>query len=147
MCTAVNVKNKKKRSYDAEHSCIARQCVTEYSEKMGVSVEQRCTNKFCVSLKKMLSETTELLKEVFGKEMLCDLTIQQWHKAIVDRWESAKFKPRGSVPWTVVTATNINTVATVIEQDRHLTVQALAEALHIPRDTKGKDNESVTDDE
>ncbi len=31
-----------------------------------------------------------------------------------------------------MTATNINTIATVIEEDRHLTVRALAEALHIP---------------
>ncbi len=44
---------------------------------------------------------------------------------------------------TVVMATNINTVATVIEEDQHLTVQTLAEAQHIPCDTESKDNESV----
>ncbi len=61
--------------YDAEHSCIARQCVTEYSEKIDVSVEQRCAIKFCVCLKKTPSETTVLLKEAFGKETISDSTI------------------------------------------------------------------------
>ncbi len=37
------------------------------------------------------------------------------------------------MPQTVVMATNINTVTTVIEEEQHLTVQALADALHIPR--------------
>ncbi len=48
---------------------------------------------------------------------------------------------------TVVTVTNINTVAAVIKEDRHVTIRALAEALHIPRDTESEDNESVMDDE
>ncbi len=40
-----------------------------------------------------------------------------------------------------------NTVTTVIEEDQHLTVRALADALHILRDAEIEDNESVTDDE
>ncbi len=89
-----------------------------------MSVEQRSTIKFCVCLKKMLSETTTLLKEAFGKEMLGDSTIWRWHKAFVDRRESAEFKLRVGALRTVVTATNINTVAAVIEEDRHQTVRA-----------------------
>ncbi len=51
---------------------------------MDVYVEQCCAIKFCVRFKKMLSETTALLKEAFGKEMLGDSMIQRWHKAFVD---------------------------------------------------------------
>ncbi len=39
---------KKKRAYNAEDLCIARQCVTEYSEKMNKSAEQCCVIKFYV---------------------------------------------------------------------------------------------------
>ncbi len=138
---------KKKRAYDVEHSCIATQCVTEYYEKMNVSAEQHCTIKFCAYLKKMSSEIIMLLKEAFRKETLGDWMIQLWHKAFVDGRESIEFELQGGVPQTVVTATNIDTITTVTEEDCHLTVQAFAEALHIPRDTESKDNESVTEDE
>ncbi len=37
-------------------------------KEMNVSGEQCCAIEFCVHLKKMLSETTALLKEAFGKE-------------------------------------------------------------------------------
>ncbi len=98
--------------YNAEHSCIAKQCVAKHSDKIDVSAEQRCAIKFCVHLKKTPSETTALLKEALG-----DLTIRWWHKAFVDGWESAEFEPRGDAPWTVVMATNINTISTVIKED------------------------------
>ncbi len=73
--------------------------------------------------------------------------IRRWHKAFVDGRESAVFELRSGALRTVVTASNINTIAAFIEEDRHLTIRALAKALHIPRDTKSEDNESVTDDE
>ncbi len=44
------------------------------------------------------------------------------HKAFVDICESAEFEPQGGVPQTVVTMIDINTVATVIEEDWHLTI-------------------------
>ncbi len=141
---------RKKQAHDAEHSCIARQCVAEYLEKMNVSAEQRCVIKFCVHLKKSLSETTALLKEAFGKEMLSNLTIRQWHKAFVDGRESAEFESQGSALWTVVTATSINTVTTVIEEDwcclaNHS--QYFKKELVTEEDNISEDNESVTDDE
>ncbi len=75
MCTAVDAKKDKKRAYDIKHSCIARQCVAEYLEKINVSAEQHCVIEFCVLLKKTPSETTTLLKEAFGKKMLGDSTM------------------------------------------------------------------------
>ncbi len=85
----------------------------------------------CV-LKETLSETTVLLKEAFGKERYM---IRQfgWHKAFVYRQKFAEFEPWGGVLQTVVTGTNINTIVTVIEEDWHLTIRALAKALHVPR--------------
>ncbi len=72
----------------------------------------------------MPSEATALLKEAFGKETLDDSTIRQWHKAFVDGQELVEFKPQGGALWTVVMVTSINTVAAVIEKDRHLTIRA-----------------------
>ncbi len=140
MCTAVDVKKEKKRAYDAEHSCIGRQWVTEYLEKMDVSTEQCCVFKFCARLKKTSSETTILLKEAFKM-------IWQWHKAFVDGWGSTEFELQGSASWTVVKTTNINTITAVMEEDWHLIFQAFTESLHTPCDTKSEDNESVMDDE
>ncbi len=113
--------------YDAEHSRIARQCVTEYLEKN--------------------SETTVLLKEAFEKALLGDSMICRSHKAFVNGRESAEFELQGGALRTVVVVTNINTITTVIEEDRHLTVRALAEVLDIPCDTESEDSESVMEDE
>ncbi len=87
MCTVVDVKKEKKQVY--YRTLVYHQCVPEYLEKMDVSGEQRCTIKFCACLKKTQSETTTLLKEAFGKEMLGDSTIRRWHKTFVDGRESA----------------------------------------------------------
>ncbi len=120
MCTAVDVK----LAYNTEHSCIAGPRVAEYLEKMNVSVEQHCMIKFCVRLRKTQSETTTLLKEAFGKEMLGDSTIRRRHKAFVDGRESVEFELQGGSLRTVVTATNMNTITAIIEEDRHLTIRA-----------------------
>ncbi len=96
-----------------------------FFKKMYVFAQQCCAIKFCVHLKKMPSETTMLLKEAFGKETLGDSTIRQWHKAFIDGRGSAEFKPPGGVPGTVVMSTNINTIAAVSEEDRHVTVQTI----------------------
>ncbi len=117
------LKEKKKWAYDAEYSYITKQCVVEYSEKMDMSAEQHCMIKFCVHLKKIPSETTVLLKEAFGKGTLGDSTIPWWHNAFVDGRESVEFEPQGGALQAVVTATNINTVAVVIEEDWHLTIR------------------------
>ncbi len=140
---SIQHKGKKKRAYNIEHSCITSVSL----EKMNVSAEQLCTIRFCVRLKKTPSETIALLKEVFGKETLDDSMFWWWYKAFIDGRESEKFELWGGAPRTVVTATNINTVAAVIEEDWHLTIRVLVEALHIPHDTENEDNESVTDDE
>ncbi len=83
---------------------------------MDVSLEQCCAIKFCVCLKKTPSETTTLLKEAFRREVLGDLTIWWWHKAFIDGRESQNSNT-GCELQIVVTATNINTVVTVIEED------------------------------
>ncbi len=121
MCTAVDVKKKKVSVRCRTYLCITRQYVAEYSGKMDVSVEQHCEIKFCVRLKKTASKTTALLKQAFGKKMLGDSTNRQWHKAFVDRQESAEFKMQGAALQKVVTVTNIKTVPIVIKEDRHLT--------------------------
>ncbi len=128
--------------YDAEHLCIARQCVNEYSEKNGWACGTTLCDQILCALKETPNETTTLLKEAFGKEALGDLTIQRWHKAFVDGRKSAELELQ-----TVVMATNIDTIAAIIEEDQHLTIRALAEALYIPRDTESEDNESVMGDE
>ncbi len=116
-------RKKEKREYDAEHSCSATH-VTEYLEKPDASAKQRCAIKFCVRLKKTPSETTTLLKKAFGKETIGDSKIRWWHKAFAYGQESVEFEARDGAPQTVVTATNINTITTVIEEDQHLSVQA-----------------------
>ncbi len=84
MCTAVDMK-KEKSECTTQNTRVSPNSVSLNIQKNGdVSAEQRCTIKFCVRLKKKPSETRALLKEAFGKET-GDLTIQQWHKAFVDR--------------------------------------------------------------
>ncbi len=126
---------------------VNRQCVTEYLEKMDVSAEQCCVIKFCMRLKKIPSEILALLKEAFGKEMLGDSTIRRWHKAFIDGRESAEFEPRGGALWTVVTATNISTVAAVIEEAWASQGWYFEKEQVTEEDIEIEDNESVMDDE
>ncbi len=96
MCSS---RHEERKKVSVRHrTLVYHQCVTEYSEKMEVSAEQRYTIKFCVRLKKTMSETTALLKETFGKEMLGDSTIRRWYKSFVDGQESAKFELWGGAP-------------------------------------------------
>ncbi len=51
MCIAVDMKKEKKRAYDTEHSCIARQCADEYLEKNGCVCRTTLHNQILCVLK------------------------------------------------------------------------------------------------
>ncbi len=125
MCTAVDMKKENKSVRTTRNTRVSLDSVSLNIWKKWMC-QQRCMIKFCVYLKKTPSETTALLKEAFGKEMSSDSTIRRWHKTFVDGRESAEFEPCGGVPRAVVTVTNINTVAAVIKEDQHPTVQAMS---------------------
>ncbi len=60
---------------------------------------------------------------------------------------SAEFKLQGSALQTVVTATKINTIATVIEEDQASHSWYFEKEWVTKEDTEREDNESVMDDE
>ncbi len=144
MRRAVDMKKDKKVSV-WRRTLVYRQCVAEYLEKMDASAEQHCTIKICVCLKKTPNETAALLKEAFGKEMLGDLTIRQWHKAFVD----------GSRMHVILNEMALeefsNTI--LIKQPERMERCLASHGRYFEKewvteeDTESEDNEYVTDDE
>jgi hypothetical protein len=43
-------------------------------------MEQRAAIKFCVKLKKTVTETLEMLKSAYGEECLSRTSVCEWHK-------------------------------------------------------------------
>ncbi len=93
---------------------------------MNVLVELHYVIKFCKYYEAIL-----LLQDVFGNRVLGLSTIKKQHKMFQGGVELSEFELWGGKPKTVHTVTNINTIATAIEEDCHQSVQALTTELKI----------------
>ncbi len=87
--------------------------------------------KFCACLKKNTVETILLLQKTIENEVLGVSTIKSWHKVSLDDRKLVKFKLQSGKLKTVHAMMNINTVATVNEQDCHQSLRALVIELKI----------------
>ena len=100
---------------------------------MDLKLEQRFAIKFCVRLKKNVTETIEMMKTAFGNEIYSDMTIRRWHAEFSEGRESAFLTPHGGQLITTATDEKKNTIAVAIWEDRHLSVRRMEELLHIPK--------------
>ncbi len=75
------------------------------------------------------------MQKVLGNEVLEVLTIKRWCKMFLDGRELVEFEPQGAKLETMCTVTNINSVATTIEEDNHQSVQTLITELKISQES------------
>jgi hypothetical protein len=64
----------------------------------GLKMERRAAIKYCVKLKKTITETFEMLKSAYGEECLSRTSVFEWHKRLKERRESLQEDERKDRP-------------------------------------------------
>ncbi len=70
-------------------------------------------------LGKSLRETYADMKKAYDSECLSKTTVKLWHKSYCDRRDIVGLSPCGGMKKSVIMEVSINTVATMIQEDRH----------------------------
>ncbi len=84
---------------------------------------QHVCNEFCVRLEKLAREMIVLLKKAFRDKCLSNSSIKKWYKEFKDCQKSVHDASWCDRPRTLMTEINTNTVASIIEDDRHLSTR------------------------
>ncbi len=75
------------------------------------------------------------MKKAYDSEYLSKMTVNLWHKSYRDSRDIVGLCSHGGTKKLVITEVNINTVATVIQENRHVSVRLLERQLNIPKST------------
>jgi len=102
---------------------------------LSVNVEQRVNVKFCVELVKSATETSDLLKRVYGDECLSRTQVFEWFKRFEEGREEIGDDQRRGRPSTSKTDANIEKVGEIVRQNRRLSIRADAELINIDKET------------
>ena len=89
---------------------------------------------FLVKMKKSVTETFQLLTEVYGEDCMSRARVFEWHKRFSECRESLKDDHPGR-PHTAVTDDNTEKVRDVIRKDRRSGVRAAAEEVKLDRES------------
>ncbi|GFW22262.1 protein GVQW3 [Trichonephila clavipes] len=98
---------------------------------MERSLEQRYAIKFCVKLRKNETETFQMLQEAFKDDCILRSQSRKWHKAFKEGREEIADEPRSGRPTTTRTEENVDRVREVLRTDRRLSIQQIADTLHM----------------
>jgi hypothetical protein len=101
--------------------------------KMQGSLEQHYTIKFRAKLGKSGSETLQLLRTAYGNAVLSSAQVLRWHKAFKDKNESAEDEQRAGRPSASKTENIVAHVKAVLDRDRRLSVQLMAEEVGLQK--------------
>ena len=91
--------------------------------------------KFLVKLKKLATETFQLLTEAYGEDCMSRARVFEWHKRFSEGRESLKDDDRPGRPRTAVTDDNIERVRDVILKDQRLGLRASADEVNLDRES------------
>jgi len=100
---------------------------------MQRSLEQRYAITFCAKLGKSGSETLQLLRTAYGDAVLSSAQVLRWHKAFEDGMESVEDKQLAGGLSTSKTENSVAHVKAVLDRDRRLSVQLMAEEVGLPK--------------
>jgi len=98
---------------------------------MERSLEQRYAIKFCVRLGKNATETYHMLQEAFKEDCISRSQSGRWHKALKEGREDVADEPRSGRPSTARTDDNVKRVRDVLNSDRRLSIQVIADTLKL----------------
>jgi [histone H3]-lysine36 N-dimethyltransferase SETMAR len=106
-----------------------RSCLPCLSRSMDF--EQRVNIKFCFKLKKNAKEAHEMLKSVYGDNVVTLKTVYKWYERFKSGNESVEDEQRSGRPSTSKTDENVQKVSKLIRSNRRLTIRELTEELNI----------------
>jgi len=101
--------------------------------KMQRSLEQRYAIKFCVKLGKSCSKTLQLLRTAYGDAILSSSQVFRWHKGFKNGRESNEDEQCAGRPSTSRNENSVARVKAVLDRDRRLNVQLIAEDVGLPK--------------
>jgi len=102
---------------------------------LSVNVEQSVNVKFCVKLGKSATEMYDFLKKVYGDECLSHTQVFEWFERFKEGREEIRDNQRPGLPSTSKTDANIEKVGEIVRQNRHLSIQAVAELINVDKET------------
>jgi hypothetical protein len=102
---------------------------------MERTIEQRFSIKFCVKLKKTATETLQMIQEAYGEDALSRNQVFQWHKKFREGRDDVHDKQRVGPPSTSHMDTNVQKVHDVLNNDRRLSIRAIADEVGIDKMT------------
>ena len=95
--------------------------------------KQRWAVKFCTKLNKKAAETHELLKQAYGESALSYVQVTRWVKKFKEGQEGVEDDPHSGQPSTSQTDEKVTRVRDLLNTDRQMTVQLLANTPNIPK--------------
>ena len=98
-------------------------------------MEQHVSVKFCVKLGKSTTETYDLLKKVYGDECLSRTQVFEWFKRFKEGREEIGDDQDPDHPSVSKTDANLEKVGETVQQNRRLSVRAVAELVNIDKET------------
>ena len=98
-------------------------------------MEQRANIKFCYKLGRTVTETREMLVQVYGREAVSRKCVCEWFKRFRKGKETTDDEPRPGRPSTSRTREMIEKVLQMLAQDRRLKLGLTAEEFGISKDT------------
>jgi len=88
-----------------------------------------------VKLGKSATGTYDLLKKVYDDECLSRTQVFEWFERFKEGREEIGDNQRPGHPSTSKTDTNIENVSEIVQQNRHLSIRAVAELINIDKET------------
>mgnify|MGYP003623259327 CR=1 FL=1 len=98
---------------------------------MELKLQQRASIKFCVLLDKTPTETFEMVQQAYKDQALGKTQVFEWHKRFKGGHEDLEDSPRPGRPVTAKTEVNINTIDSIVREDRRITIAKVADIMHL----------------
>jgi hypothetical protein len=93
---------------------------------LRVKVEQCISVKFLAKLGNSITETYNLMMEVYGDECLCHTQVFKWFKRLKEERGEIEDDVHPGQPCTSKTETNIEKVGEIVRKNRCLSIRAVA---------------------
>ena len=94
--------------------------ICDYSTDL--KIEQRANIKFCVKLGKSATETLEMLRQAYDKEVMSRTRCFEWHSRFMSGRTSRNDDERLRRPSTSTTPENVEDIGRIVRQDRGITI-------------------------
>jgi len=91
--------------------------------------------KFCVKASKSAVETIELINKAYGSAAMSHANVYRWYARFRDGRKDVKNDARSGRPSTARTDENVESVCHLLTEDRHTTLQMIADRLNIGKET------------